>query len=90
MIKDRLDETGPVRTAPTAAGSDGLDSGGHPGARADEVDAGTERQNALTAVALDDRPAPERVAPQPPAGGAGRPRRAASRPRPDGCPTSPT
>ncbi len=67
VIKDRLDETGPVRTAPTAAGSDGLDSGGHPGARADEVDAGNERHSALTAVALDDRPAPERVAPQPPA-----------------------
>ena len=46
VIKDRLDETGPVRTAPTAAGSDGLDSGGHPGARADEVDAGNERRRA--------------------------------------------
>ena len=67
VIKDRLDETGPVRTAPTAAGPAELDGGGHVEHRADDVEPVAERHNALTAVALHDRPAPERPASPPPA-----------------------
>ena len=80
VIKDRLDETGPVRTAPTAAGPSGLDEGGHAAPATVAAVPVSERQNGLTAVALDDRPAPaaER-APAPPAAPVPRaaPRRAA-------------
>ncbi len=62
VIKDRLDETGPVRTAPTAAGPAGRDESGHVGMGVDDVGPVVDRQNGLTAVALDDRPAPERAA----------------------------
>jgi len=55
VIKDRLDETGPVRTAPTAAGPSGVDDGGHADPAAVGV-AASDRRNGLTAVALDDRP----------------------------------
>jgi DNA-binding transcriptional MerR regulator len=54
VIKDRLDETGPVRTAPTAAGPSGHDD--------DPTDRPADRQNGATAVALDDRPAPAAAA----------------------------
>ena len=91
VIKDRLDETGPVRTAPTAAGSDGLDERRSPRRPRRR---GRRRQpsarTALTAVALDDRPAPERVAPQPPAPWHRPPAPRRVAPRPDGYPTSPT
>ena len=87
VIKDRLDETGPVRTAPTAAGPSGLDEGGHarPGHRRSAPRC-PERQNGLTAVALDDRPAPaaER-APAPPVAPVPRDR-AAPAPRPSAWP----
>jgi DNA-binding transcriptional MerR regulator len=79
VIKDRLDETGPVRTAPTAAGPSGLEDGGHAALEPAAAQA-VERQSGLTAVALDDRPAPvaERT-PLPPVAPAARtaPRRAA-------------
>lgn len=58
VIKDRLDETGPVRTAPTAAGSSDLDDGGRAEPAAAVGTHPTDRQKGLTAVALDDRPAP--------------------------------
>jgi DNA-binding transcriptional MerR regulator len=80
VIKDRLDETGPVRTAPTAAGPSGLDDGGQAAPESVAAAPVPERQHGLTAVALDDRPAPapER-APVPPVAPAARtaPRRAA-------------
>ncbi len=80
VIKDRLDETGPVRTAPTAAGPSGLDDGGYAAPGPVAAAPASDRQNGLTAVALDDRPAPaaER-APAPPVAPAARsaPRRAA-------------
>ncbi len=95
VIKDRLDETGPVRTAPTAAGPAGRDEGGHAGGGVDDVGPVVDRQRGLTAVALDDRPAPERAAPPtPPHRPHLRSRRPHGRrrvaPHPDGCPTSPT
>jgi DNA-binding transcriptional MerR regulator len=58
VIKDRLDETGPVRTAPTAAGPSGLEDGGRAAPEPAAAAPAVERQNGLTAVALDDRPAP--------------------------------
>jgi DNA-binding transcriptional MerR regulator len=63
VIKDRLDETGPARTAPTAAGPSGLDDGGYIAPGPVAAVPASDRQNGLTAVALDDRPAPaaERV-----------------------------
>ena len=79
VIKDRLDETGPIRTAPTAATPAHLDapdeagSGAGPlpshapaamaAAATGTVDVGRHHQYP-SAVALDDRPAPEaRTAP---------------------------
>jgi DNA-binding transcriptional MerR regulator len=70
VIKDRLDETGPIRTAPTAAGH-GAGGDPSPGAAptgvaaddtADDTAPGTatsERRNGLAAAAHDDRPGPE-------------------------------
>jgi DNA-binding transcriptional MerR regulator len=66
VIKDRLDETGPVRTAPTAASPAGVEAEVDDGAPARAAAAaglagGTarrDRRNGLTAVALDERPAP--------------------------------
>jgi hypothetical protein len=70
VIKDRLDETGPIRTAPTAAGQgagDGTPPAGPADAAAvgDAVDdtapgtATSERRNGVAAAAPDDRPGPE-------------------------------
>jgi DNA-binding transcriptional MerR regulator len=67
VIKDRLDETGPVRTAPTAAGSSGLDDGGYDAPGRVPATPTSDRQNGLTAVALDDRPAPAAERPPEPA-----------------------
>jgi DNA-binding transcriptional MerR regulator len=68
VIKDRLDETGPIRTAPTAAGH-GAGGDPSPGAApagvaaddtADDTAPGTsERRNGLAAAAHDDRPGAE-------------------------------
>jgi DNA-binding transcriptional MerR regulator len=70
VIKDRLDETGPIRTAPTAAGH-GAGEDPAPataaeaaaaGRAADDTAPGTamrERRNGLAAAASDDRPDPE-------------------------------
>ena len=79
VIKDRLDETGPIRTAPTAATPAHLDAPDEAGtgagplpshapaamaaAATGTVDVGRHHQYP-SAVALDDRPAPEaRTAP---------------------------
>ncbi len=72
VIKDRLDDTGPIRTAPTAATQAGLDEAN--GASRGQVPApvpamaaaltASEQRAAYSAVALDDRPRPgERAAP---------------------------
>jgi DNA-binding transcriptional MerR regulator len=82
VIKDRLDEAGPVRTAPTAA-SPAADTALGPErsslaapepALAAAASASAERRGGLSAVALDDRPgrgdaptaAPPARAPEPP------------------------
>ncbi len=63
VIKDRLEETGPIRTAPTAAtqadvdASNGLDPAPAMGARAATV-AADDRLARRSALALDDRPGP--------------------------------
>ncbi|HKY67290.1 MAG TPA: MerR family transcriptional regulator [Acidimicrobiales bacterium] len=61
VIKDRLDETGPIRTAPTAAGPASVDDVPTPASGPTVIaDAsGPGRRNGLAAVALDDRPAGE-------------------------------
>jgi len=86
VIKDRLDETGPIRTAPTAAGPDALDDGTHaPGPAVVADGSGPERRNGLAAVALDDRPVPAADVPETtdrPADVAPRPRVAPPRPAP--------
>jgi DNA-binding transcriptional MerR regulator len=84
VIKDRLDETGPIRTAPTAAGPAEVDRDAHtdatpPSTPAPAMAASAPRGEAharrgpQSALALDDRPGPgARTAPgspQPPAPG---------------------
>jgi DNA-binding transcriptional MerR regulator len=69
VIKDRLDETGPVRTAPTAASHADLDRGDDPAGattpamastsvRAGGGRSGPPARAVRSAVALDDRPDP--------------------------------
>ncbi|HET6774392.1 MAG TPA: MerR family transcriptional regulator, partial [Acidimicrobiales bacterium] len=78
VIKDRLDEVGPVRTAPTDASpaGDGPSPGG-PAPEAPAVDGGPTglmaRRNGLSAVALDERPPPGAAPPTAPAPGAAAP-----------------
>ena len=73
VIKDRLDETGPIRTAPTAATPTDLDTEGEAGGRPAAAPATAAAMAVATpgmldsrgsppfrsAVALDDRPGPE-------------------------------
>ena len=83
VIKDRLDETGPIRTAPTAASQADLDAGpdtdGDVGGLTGPASAGAMAASAngvvdaratevrRSAVALDDRPVPEARTAPPPA-----------------------
>jgi DNA-binding transcriptional MerR regulator len=84
VIKDRLDETGPIRTAPTAASPADLDDAVEvtpdpaPALATSASAASRHGRTAGSAVALDDRPAPEvrhapAVAPPPPSVPAGDP-----------------
>ena len=72
VIKDRLDETGPVRTAPTAATpadvglfDDADASPAHEPAMASSSLASGDRRNGLSALVLDERPARDRAAAPP-------------------------
>lgn len=72
VIKDRLDETGPVRTAPTAASPSALDESVNgtdpatvPAMAATGHAAPGPRGPAAPGVALDDRPRPARERPRP-------------------------
>ncbi|MBN2624451.1 MAG: MerR family DNA-binding transcriptional regulator, partial [Acidimicrobiales bacterium] len=63
VIKDRLDDTGPIRTAPTAAGQAGIDASGGDDpsdapAPAMAAHGAPVAERRLAAVALDERPAP--------------------------------
>jgi DNA-binding transcriptional MerR regulator len=84
VIKDRLDEVGPVRTAPTdASPADHGPSAGGPASEAPAaVDGGPSgaiaRRNGLSAVALDERPPPGAAPPAAPAPGAAAPPTGAS------------
>jgi DNA-binding transcriptional MerR regulator len=79
VIKDRLDEVGPVRTAPTdASPADRGPAGGPPreapaGADASGPSGMVARRNGLSAVALDERPPPGAAPPGAPGRGAAAP-----------------
>jgi DNA-binding transcriptional MerR regulator len=67
VIKDRLDETGPIRTAPKAAGTPGLEDRGYEAPGSVPAGPPSERRSGFSAVALDDRPAPAAEPPPAPA-----------------------